>query len=205
MNCDFPSDTGGDRKQIQWEATFLSKGCMRKEKWNKSGLIKKDRKGAALQKKRNTLWLREWEKGRNIQKRTKEKEREIQTLGQKVCLWCDSFLCRTRVSFCSNVCHQLGLVTRCECVCVCVCVCVSASESVLHIPLNLDKNSIQSFQAPSAAIGVFVNLSLTHTHTNTQASPHSYFFSLYIKDLFFSRTFSYIFISADTGWHHKQQ
>ncbi len=138
-------------------------------------------------RKMNTLWLREWEKGRNVQKR-KKRRRERQTIGQKVCLWCDSFLCRTRVSFCSNVCHQLGLVTRCECVCVCVC---ERSESALHTLKSWQKlNTV--FPSSSAAIGVFVNLSLshTHTHTHTQASPHTIFFPLY-KRLVFSRTFSY--------------
>ncbi len=175
MNCDFPSDTGGDRKQIQWEATFLSKGCMRKEKWNKSGLIKKDRKGAALQKKRNTLWLREWEKGRNIQKRTKEKEREIQTLGQKVCLWCDSFLCRTRVSFCSNVCHQLGLVTRCECVCVRVRVCEREWECPTYTIKSWQKTQYSLSKLPAQLLE-FLSTSLSHTHTQTHKLLHIHIF-----------------------------
>lgn len=113
-------------------------------KWNKSGQIEKARESATLQKK-NKLWIREWGRGRKCpkKKRQKEKERERQALGQKVCLWCDSFLCRTRVSFCWNVCHQLGLVTRC--VCVFVYLFESMSESALHIPSTLDKNSIRSF------------------------------------------------------------
>lgn len=57
------------------------------------------------------------ESEQTMTKRARKKDVEREALGQKVCLWCDSFLCSTRMSFCPTVCHQLRLVTWCVCVC----------------------------------------------------------------------------------------
>lgn len=72
-NCDFSSDTSSDRKQIQREVTFLSEGCMRKEKWNKSGLIEKDRESAALQKYEHTMTKRIRKRGETSNKERKRR------------------------------------------------------------------------------------------------------------------------------------
>ncbi len=195
INCDFPSDTGGDRKQIQWEATFLSEGCMRRRNGTKVDWLKK-RKSAALQKNEHTMTKRV----RKGEKRPKKKEREgegEQTLGQKVCLWCDSFLCRTRVSFCSNVCHQLGLVTRCECVCVCVCVCVWARVRVPTYTLKSWQKLNTVFPSSQRSYWSFCQpLSLTHTHTHKLLHIRI-FFPLYKRLVFLQDVFLYIYFR----WH----
>ncbi len=197
INCDFPSDTGGDRKQIQWEATFLSEGCMRKEKWNKSGQIEKDRESAALQKNEHTMTKRV----RKGEKRPKKKEREGEG---DTNYWTEGLPVVRQLS----VPHKGELlfecvpsVRACHQVCECVCVCEREWECPTYTLKSWQKlNTV--FPSSQRSYWSFCQpLSLTHT----QAYPHSYIFSLYIKDLFFSRTFSYIFISADTGWHHKQQ
>ncbi len=171
---------------------------MRKEKWNKSGQIERDRESAALQKKMNTLWLREWEKGRKCPKKKEKGEGETSS-------WTEGLPVVRQLS----VPHKGELlfecvpsVRACHQVCVCVCVCEREWECPTYT-LNSWQKLNTVFLSSQRSYWTFCQpLSLSHTHTSFSSS---FFFSLYIKDLFFSRTFSYIFISADTGWLHKQQ